>query len=102
MHIATLDILEKASFTPVQAKAIVQAIEEAKATTVSKETFEAHRQQLATREDLYKVKGELQTEIAQVKANQERIKGELLQWMIGLVMAQTGILIALFRLFPHS
>ena len=102
MHIATLEMLEQASFTPAQAKAIAQVIEEVSATTISKEAFETHRQQLATREDLYRVKGELQSEIAQVKASQERIKGELLQWMIGLVMAQTGILVALLRLFPHG
>jgi len=52
--------------------------------TVSKETFEAHRQQLATREDIYK------------------IKGELIQWMVGLMLAQAGFFMALLKLFPHN
>lgn len=84
MEIATLELLEKADFSPSQAKAIAQAIVQEQAKTVSKETFEAHRLQLATREDLYK------------------IKGELVQWVVGLMIAQTGIIIALLKLFPHS
>lgn len=95
MEIAILEILEKADFSPVQVKAIAQAIEQSQAKTISKETFDAHRQQLATREDLYKVKGELET-----KMEQNSLK--LVQWVVGLMIAQTGIIIALIRLLPHS
>lgn len=95
MHIATLDILEKASFTPVQAKAIIQAIEDAKANTVSKEAFEVHRQQLATREDFYRLKGELETKIEQSNL-------KLVQWMVALLLGQMGIAVALFKLFSHA
>jgi len=84
MEIATLELLEKADFSPSQAKAIAQAIAQEQAKTVSKETFEAHRQQLATREDIYK------------------IKGELIQWMVGLMLAQAGFFMALLKLFPHN
>lgn len=88
MHIATFELLEKAQFTPAQVKAIAQAVEEGqtalKQQFVTKEAFEIHRQQLATREDLYK------------------IKGELIQWMVGLMLAQFGMAVALFKLFFHT
>src|ERR1700754_2709106 len=53
-HTVTLDLLEKANFTPQQARFVAQAIE----TEV-----EAHPHHLATNEDLLQVKSELEKDI---------------------------------------
>lgn len=77
MQAATLDLLEKASFTPQQARFVAQAIE----TEVS-----AHHDHLATKKDLLQVKSDLELKIEQVRT-------DLIKWMFGVAVSQALIVL---------
>ena len=50
----------------------------------------ADTSELATKADLAEVKSELKTEIAEVKS-------DILKWMFGAIIAQTGIILAVVK-----
>jgi hypothetical protein len=84
MQAATLDLLEKASFTPQQARLVAQAIE----TEVA-----AHHEHLATKEDLLNVKGELALKIEQVRREIVEARADLIKWIVGMVIGQAVIVL---------
>jgi len=67
---------------------------EAEAKALS-EVFETNLGELATKADLREVETGLRHEMASMKF-------ELLKWMIGLLIAQTGLLLALLKFFPMN
>lgn len=83
--------LQKSGFTQEQAEAMAQA-----QRTAMKEILAT--QELATKADLERTKNELIERIAENKAElTERIaesKHEVLKWLMGMLLAQTALLIA--------
>ena|ERR1700733_1439750 len=86
MQAAALDLLEKANFTPQQARFVAQAIE----TEVG-----VHHDHLATKEDVLAVKADLELKmsglelkIEQVRREIADIKGDLIKWVVGIVGTQ--------------
>ena len=57
---------------------------------------------LATKADLEKVKielnGDLEKTKAEINVSMEKAKASTIKWVVGILVAQTGILIALIRL----
>jgi outer membrane protein TolC len=67
---------------------------------------EKFREELATKDDIYDIKVEIEkirAEISQVRAEIERSKSEILKWVVGLFLAQTtfvtGLVLAILKLF---
>ena len=56
------------------------------------------------KQDIEQVRAELKQDIEQVRVELKRdmaeLKAELLKWVVGLLMAQTAILITVFRVLP--
>lgn len=77
--LAFAEKLEKVNFTRDQAKILTEEIRNILDDNV------------ATKQDLLEVKRDLQVQI-------EQSKNELLKWMIGLLLAQTGVVAALVKL----
>jgi hypothetical protein len=77
MQAASLDVLEKAKFTPEQARAVAQ-------------TFEiellAQRDTLATKADLTEARHGLEVKI-------EAVKSELVRWVFLCILGQTAMLL---------
>lgn len=86
--------LETAGVPPAQAEAQTRAL-----SAVLQKVEETRLSELVT-------KGDLQLEIEKIRREIAETKADLIKWMIGLAMAQlgllTGILIAILRLTPHS
>ena len=47
------------------------------------------------------VRTELRAEIAAVRVDLAAVKHDLLRWMVGMAVAQTGLTVALIRFLPH-
>ena len=77
--VAFMDGLTEGGFSEKQAKALSAAI------------FQLVESQLVTRDYLDARLGELRLEIA-------RMKSDLIQWMCGIVIVQTGMTAVLFKL----
>lgn len=60
---------------------------------VMKEFQEARLRELAT-------KGDLQLEIEKIRKEIAEAKNEILKWVVGLMLAQTGLIVAAIRLIP--
>jgi hypothetical protein len=95
MQAVTLDLLEKANFTPQQARLVAQAIE----TEVA-----AHHDYLTTKEDLLSVRGELQKDILRVKGELElkieqvrreivEVRADLIKWIVGMAIGQAVVVL---------
>ncbi len=61
----------------------------------------ADTSELATKADLAEVKSELKTEIAEAKLELKteiaEVKSDILKWMFGAIIAQTGIILAVVK-----
>jgi len=82
--------LKDAGISEVQAEAQTEALTQA----LEQFRIEAHLADLASKRDLKEVEAHLEVRIAESEAS-------LLKWVIGLLLAQTGILITAFKLFSH-
>ncbi len=116
MSIAALEILERASFTPAQVKAIAQFVEEEQRNysgkVVLREEYQVKQEQTATREDILKLDAKTEAAIHKLDAKIDDgihkldikltdTKTELIQWMFGLLMAQSALLLTVMRYIPH-
>lgn len=131
MHIATLEMLEQAKFAPEQARLLLEIWEKQEARhraehaalaerLVPREELKARQEILATKEDVHKLKDELKQDIHKLKDELKqdvlstkqdihKVKDELrqdifrlMQWMIGLGVAQAGFTLALFKVFSPN
>jgi len=105
MATLTFDTLKFANQLKIAGVPSVQA--EAKALS---EVFETNLSELATKEDLHREISDLckdmdakleKTESA-LQQKMSDLKFELLKWLIGLAIAQAGLIIGLLKLFPIS
>ena len=94
--------LKTAGVPPVQAEAEADALSE---------VFEANWSELSTKADLREVETNLRHEIGDVRheisdlrkdidAKLANLKFELLKWLIGLTIAQAGLVIGLLKFLP--
>ena len=86
--------LKEAGFTEPQAEA------QAEALTVALSQFKSdmHLDELATKRDLKELELTLESRLVDVRRDIEAMKAELLKWIIGLLLAQTGLIAALVKL----
>jgi hypothetical protein len=108
MSTLTFDTLKFANQLKTAGVPASHAEAEAKALS---EVFEANWSELSTKADLREVETNLRHEIgdlrkdmdvrfAGVDARLEKMKFELLKWLIGLTVAQVGLVISLLKLLP--
>jgi len=101
MSTLTFDTLKFANRLKTAGVPAVQA--EAEADALS-EVLETNLGELATKEDLRHeisdLRKDMDARFVGVDAKLEKMKFELLKWMIGLLVAQTGLLLALLKFFP--
>jgi len=112
MSTLTFDTLKFANRLKTAGVPAVQA--EAEADALS-EVLETNLGELATKADLREVETGLRHEISDLRKDMDtkfektestfrqemtNMKFELLKWMIGLLVAQTGLLLALLKFFP--
>jgi hypothetical protein len=99
MSTLTFDTLKFANRLKTAGVPAVQA--EAEALS---EVLETNLSELATKSDLREVETGLRHEIGDLRKGIDvklvNLKFELLKWMIGLLVAQTGLLLALLKFFP--
>ncbi len=87
---ATFDILscakrfKAAGFTDNQAEEVVAALRDVR---------DSRLEEMATKSDIKEAKSELETRIAEAKA-------ETIQWMFGVAAGQTVFIITILKLFP--
>ena len=108
MSTLTFDTLKFANRLKTAGVPAVQA--EAEADALS-EVLETNLGELATKADLREVEtglrhemGDLRHEISDLRKDMDvklvNLKFELLKWMIGLAVAQAGLIIGLLKFFP--
>lgn len=120
MHIATLEMLEQAKFAPEQARLLLEIWEKQETRhreehaalaerLVPREELKARQEILATKEDLHKLKDELKQDILATKEDihkldlkMEQNSLKLVQWVMVMLVAQTGLLAGLLKLFLHN
>ena len=97
----TVKDLTAAGFTDAQAEALTQALRHvqqidlsdlATKTDLTKE-IAAVRAEMATKADLAILRAELETKMAELKA-------DILRWVFGISVAQAATIIAILKLFP--
>ena len=75
---------------------------EQQAEVLADEQVQLLNSNLATKADLFSVKAELNAKIEGIKADLnakiEGVKADLLKWMIGALIAQSGLIVALIKL----
>jgi hypothetical protein len=86
--------LKEAGFTEPQAEAQAEALTAALGQFKS----DMHLDELATKRDLKELELTLESRLADVRRDIEAMKAELLKWIIGLLLAQTGLIAALVKL----
>jgi len=112
MSTLTFDTLKFANRLKTAGVPAVQA--EAEADALS-EVLETNLGELATKTDLREVEAKLESKMAKLESKIEKtelvlrheikelaanLKFELLRWVIGIAIAQTGLLIGLLKFFP--
>ena len=97
MSILTFDTLKFANQLKTAGVPAVHAEAEAKALS---EVLETSLSDLATNARLEKTESALRQEMTNLHAKMSEMKFELLKWMIGLAIAQTGLLITLLKFLP--
>ena len=101
MSTLTFDTLKFANRLKTAGVPAVQA--EAEADALS-EVLETNLGELATKEDLRHeisdLRKDMDARFVGVDAKLEKMKFELLKWMIGLTIAQAGLIIGLLKFFP--
>jgi len=84
--------LKEAGFTEAQAKVQVEAMQ-----GVVRQYDESSRKDLATKGDIQDVRSEIQgvrNEIQDVRNEIANTKHEILKWMMGMMVAQTALIVA--------
>ena len=71
---------------------------EQQAETLADEHVTLLNANLATKADIEALRQETKTEIAKVETRMEAIKSDLMKWLIGLLIAQGGLIVALVKL----
>ena len=103
MSALTFDTLKFANQLKTAGVPATHAEAEAKALS---EVFETNLSELATKEDLHREIGDVRHEISDLRkdidAKLANLKFELLKWLIGLAVAQAGLIIGLLKFFPIS
>ncbi|HIJ84499.1 MAG: DUF1640 protein [Magnetococcales bacterium] len=56
--------------------------------------------ELATKRDIKELELTTKRDIKELEAKIAEAKAETIKWMIGLLLAQTGVIITIFKLFP--
>jgi len=101
MSTLTFDTLKFANRLKTAGVPAIQA--EAEADALS-EVLETNLSELATKEDLRHEIGDLRHEMKEsasaLRQEMSSMKFELLKWMIGLAIAQAGLIIGLLKFFP--
>jgi len=101
MSTLTFDTLKFANQLKTAGVPATHAEAEAKALS---EVFETNLSELATKEDLHREIGDVRHEISDLRkdidAKLANLKFELLKWLIGLAVAQAGLIIGLLKFFP--
>lgn len=82
--------LETAGVPPPQAEAQAKAL-----FGILQKVEESRLQELATKRDVRELERKLEVKI-------ETAKNEILKWVVGLMLAQTGLIIAAIKLIPGS
>ena len=93
--------LKDAGISEIQAEAHTEALTQA----LEQFRIEARLADLASKRDLKEVEVRLEARIAETESRLgiriKEIETSLLKWVIGLLLAQTGVLITAFKLFSH-
>jgi hypothetical protein len=101
MSALTFDTLKFANQLKTASVPATHAEAEAKALS---EVFETNLSELATKEDLHREIGDVRHEISDLRkdidAKLANLKFELLKWLIGLTIAQAGLVIGLLKFLP--
>ena len=71
---------------------------EQQAETLADEQVALLNSNLATKTDIAEIKSEIETLRHETKVGIEASKSELMKWMIGLMIAQGGLIVALVKL----
>lgn len=87
--LAYVDRLQAAGMGEREARALADGLDQ------------ALREEVATKTDLMAVKTELKADIAAVKLDLAATKHDILRWMVGMVIAQVGLTVALIKFLPH-
>jgi len=103
MSTLTFDTLKFANRLKTAGVPAMQAEAEADADALS-EVLETNLGELATKTDLREVETKLEARIEKtelvLRQEMSGMKFELLKWMIGLAVAQAGLLIGLLKFLP--
>ena len=90
MNTTSLDILEKSQLPPVQARAILQAME---IELTAKQEF------LATRSEVLAYKSELKNDLllleSRLRQEMANLKAELVRWVFTCILSQTIVTVGL-------
>ena len=92
----------QAGFSDTQAETVTDVVREARERDIS---------ELATKADLAAVKAELKADLAGLESRVDikladlrtalfEVKADLLKWVIGLILVQGGVVVALIKLLP--
>lgn len=81
--------LKAAGFTEEQAKVQVEAMQ-----GVVRNYDEASRKELATKSDIQDLRNEIHVVRTELKEEIANTKHEILKWMMGMVVAQTALIVA--------
>jgi hypothetical protein len=87
---ASLEILEKAALPPVQARAIVQAIEI---------EIAGARDTLATKHDLLVLRSEITEKISELRAEMHGLASSQVRQMYAAMLGQTAVLLGIAYFF---
>ena len=85
--------LEAGGFTPQQAAAAAEALGECLANTTS---------DMATKADSAEARRDIRETALRLESKLQRVKAEILKWMFGAMVAQTGLIVALIKLLPAA
>ena len=83
--------LEAGGFTPQQAAAAAEALAESLADGIGN---------VATKADVADARRDTREMELRLEAKIEGVKAEILKWMFGAMVAQTGLIVALIKLLP--
>ncbi|HAT50086.1 MAG: DUF1640 domain-containing protein [Nitrospirae bacterium] len=67
---------------------------------VFEQVEDSRLKELATKGDIRLLEGDIQQLELKIEARIAESKAETIKWMIGLLLAQTGLIITIFKLFP--
>lgn len=94
MELEIYDAFRSAGINDDKAKAAVESINK-----VIDSRYSLHAAQLATRGDLAELKGEMKGEFASVRREMAEKHASTLTWIMGTLVACTGIIVACMKAF---